>query len=240
MSIYADEADEIVDDGGVYEEETFANSHPDTDREPVHIKGFKVTYDRKFNLGNFESLQAEISIWVKTRIPENAPFNLHECKQRVRKMARENVRQQYLRVDGNDSFGFLGLEPPLDSMPADPIYVATVGVGLTYKANLGNYSMNTPSYTDWADLRAVALEPQTGLHIAIARLWEGLWANMNDEIARSQGQASSETDFGLPVMMVEELSSALPTANGIRYHNGNGNGQHNGNGNGHYYQNGRR
>ena len=237
MSIYADEADKIVDDGGVYEEETFTNTHPDTDREPVHIKGFKVTYDRKFNLGNFESLQAEISIWVKTRISENAPFNLHECKQRVRKMARENVREQYRRIRADDNFEFLGLEPPsVDSHIADPIYVATIGVGLTYKVNLGDYSMITPAYTDWADLRAVALEPQTGLHTAVARLWEGLWANLNDEIARARGEESDEENFGLPVMEVEELMDAplLP----VNRNGHNGNGHHNGNGRSH--QNGHR
>jgi len=233
MSVHTDEADAIVADG-MYEEETFANSPLDADKEPVHIKGFKVTYDRKFNLGNFESLQAEISIWVKSRVAENTPFNLHECKQRVRKMARENVREQYRRVRVDDNFGFLGLEPPsADSRVADPIYVGTVGVGLTYKVNLGDYSMITPAYTDWADLRAVALEPQTGLHTAIARLWEGLWANLNDEIARSRGKESNEKQFGLPVMAVEEIAVA-PTANGNGYHNGNG--SHNGNG----YPNGHR
>ena len=227
MSMHTDEADDIVDDGGVYEEETFANSHSNADREPVHIKGFKVTYDRKFNLGNFESLQAEISIWVKTRITENAPFDLHECKQRVRKMARENVREQYRRVRSDDNFEFLGLEPPsADSHIADPIYVATIGVGLTYKVNLGDYSMITPAYTDWADLRAVALEPQTGLHTAVARLWEGLWANLNDEIARARGEESDEENFGLPVMAVEELMDA-PLLNG-NGHNGNGRSHQNG------------
>ena len=232
MSIITDEADDIIDDGGVYEEETFANTHSNADKEPVHIKGFKVTYDRKFNLGNFESLQAEISIWVKTRISENVPFNLHECKQRVRKMARENVREQYRRIRADDNFEFLGLEPlSADSHIADSIYVATIGVGLTYKVNLGDYSMITPAYTDWADLRAVALEPQTGLHTAIARLWEGLWANLNDEIARARGEESDEENFGLPVMEVEELFPNSPIANGNGHHNGNGNGR---------YQNGHR
>ncbi len=237
MSIFTDESDNIVDDDGIYKEEIFTAARPDEDKEPVHIKGFKVTYDRKFNLGNFESLQAEISIWVKTRVAENSPFNLHQCKQRVRKMARENVREQYQRVRADDSFGFLGLEPPTgDSRLADPIYVATVGVGLTYKVNLGDYSMITPAYTDWADLRAVALEPQTGLHTAVARLWEGLWANLNDEIARARGEESDEENFGLPVMMVEELmdASLLP----VNRNGHNGNGHHNGNGRGH--QNGHR
>ena len=92
--------------------------------------------------------------------------------------------------------------------------------------------MITPAYTDWADLRAVALEPQTGLHTAAARLWEGLWANLNDEISRARGEESVEENFGLPVMAVEELTIApMPTVNGNGYQNGNGNGR---------YQNGHR
>ena len=94
--------------------------------------------------------------------------------------------------------------------------------------------MITPAYTDWADLRAVALEPQTGLHTAVARLWEGLWANLNDEIARARGEESDEENFGLPVMAVEELTvvpmQPVGNGNGL-HHNGNGNGR---------YQNGQR
>ncbi|MCP4427725.1 MAG: hypothetical protein GY803_24845, partial [Chloroflexi bacterium] len=128
--------DEIGD--GIFEEAVFTDTAPlQRIEEPVHIKGFKVTYDRKFNLGDFESLHAEISIWVKTRIPENTPFDLHDCKRRARLMARQNIKAQYQRVAGDDSPVFLGLEPPADGPAvftgagcADPIYVATVGVGL--------------------------------------------------------------------------------------------------------------
>lgn len=53
--------------------------------EPVQIKGFAVTYDRKFNLGNFESLNSAIHVWVKSVSPEGEAFGLHDCKGRVRR-----------------------------------------------------------------------------------------------------------------------------------------------------------
>ncbi|MCP4428019.1 MAG: hypothetical protein GY803_26335, partial [Chloroflexi bacterium] len=180
-------------------------------------------------------------------IPENTPFDLHDCKRRARLMARQNIKAQYQRVDGDDSPVFLGLEPPADG-PAvftgagcvDPIYVATVGVGLAQKVNLGDYNNIVPAYTDWADVRTVAHNAQSDLHIAISRLWDGLWTNMRDEIARAQGGGSIEDNFGLPSMEVEDLTGEaegrvgksyeaenvhLPiTGNGRnhRHHNGNG------------------
>ena len=45
--------------------------------EPIVIKGFSATYDRKFNLGNFESLNPAITIWVKSVVPEGEAFDLH-------------------------------------------------------------------------------------------------------------------------------------------------------------------
>ena len=66
--------------------------------EPVQMKGFSVTYDRKFNLGNFETLAPAITIWVKSRVPEGAAFDLHAGKERLRRMARENIRAQWQRL----------------------------------------------------------------------------------------------------------------------------------------------
>ena len=94
--------------------------------ETVHIKGFSVTYDRKFNLGNFESLNPAITIWVKTNVQESEAFDLHHAKERLRRMARENVRAQLLRLQGSSEVVFLGLQPPLAGVDNDPIYVRTV------------------------------------------------------------------------------------------------------------------
>ena len=114
--------------------------------EPITYKGFAVTYDRKFNLGNFESLAPSITIWVKTNVPEGAAFDLHHAKERVRNMARDNCRVQLQRLQGNPEVVFLGLQPPADGRK-DPIFVRTISVSLTYKVNLGDYNSITPGYT---------------------------------------------------------------------------------------------
>lgn len=174
--------------------------------EPVQIKGFSVTYDRKFNLGNFESLAPAITIWIKSRVPESVAFDLHDCKERVRRMARENVRAQWQRLQGNNEVVFLGLQPPAGG-GEDPIFVRTVSVSLFYRANLGNYQSIMPGYTDWADLTHVAHSPGE-LHIALDRMWQSLWANVEDEISRAQGNGSTGAFFGLPSIEVEDLAAA--------------------------------
>ncbi len=110
--------------------------------EPITVKGFSVAYDRKFNTGNFESLNPAVTIWVKTNVPEGEAFNLHHAKERVRSMARENCRAQLLRLQGEDDIVFLGLQPPVDGRK-DPIFVRTISVSLVYKVNLGNYNSIT-------------------------------------------------------------------------------------------------
>ncbi len=186
--------------------------------EPIHIKGFSVTYDRKFNLGNFESLASSITIWAKTNVAEGDNFDLHHAKERLRRMARENVRAQLLRLQDNPEVVFLGLQPPVDGRK-DPIFVRTVSVSLTYKVNLGDYNSIMPSFTDWVDVRHVSQSPGE-LHIGLDRIWQSLWANVEDEISRAQGQGSTGGFFGLPSIEVEDLTitpqanGRVPTANG--------------------------
>lgn len=188
--------------------------------EPVQLKGFSVTYDRKFNLGNFELLAPAITIWVKSRVPEGTAFDLHHAKERIRRMARENVRAQFQRVQGNDEVVFLGLQPPANG-GEDPIFIRTVSVSLFYRANLGNYQSIMPGYTDWADVRHVAHSPGE-LHIALDRMWQSLWANVEDEISRAQGNGSTGAFFGLPTIEVEDLTAVsqpngrVAAANGSR------------------------
>jgi hypothetical protein len=176
--------------------------------EPVTIKGFSATYDRKFNLGNFESLNPAMTIWVKTSVPEGAAFDLHDCKYRLRQMARENVRAQLQRLQGTKEVVFLGLRPPA-SGSEDPIFVRTVSVSLVYKVNLGDYNSITPGYTDWADVRHVAHSPGE-LHVALARMWASLWANVEDEITRARGQGTAGAFLGLPQIPVEDMTAASP------------------------------
>jgi hypothetical protein len=179
--------------------------------EPITIKGFSATYDRKFNTGNFESLNPAITIWVKSVVPEGAAFDLHQAKERVRQMARENVRAQLLRLQGSEEVVFLGLQPP-GMGETDPVLIRTVSVSLAYKVNLGNYQSITPAYTDWADVRHVAHSPGE-LHIALARMWQSLWANVEDEVSRAQGQGGTGAFLGLPQIEVEDLTAVAP-ANG--------------------------
>ena len=174
--------------------------------EPVTAKGFAVTYDRKFNLGDGESLHAVAVIWVKTCVPEGVAFDLHHAKERVRKMARENVRAQMVRQKGSDELVFLGLQPPFTGGD-DPVYVRTVSVSLTYKVNLGNFQSVTPSFTDWADLRHVS-GSSGELHIALMRMWQSLWANVEDEISRAQGHGPTGNFYGYPIVTVEDLTPA--------------------------------
>ncbi|MCI0580175.1 MAG: hypothetical protein L0332_17995 [Chloroflexi bacterium] len=179
--------------------------------EPVQLKGFSVTYERKFNLGNFESLNPAITIWVKSRVPEGMAFDLHDCKERVRRMARENCRAQWQRLQGNDQVVFLGLQPPANG-GKDPIFVRTVSVSLFYKANLGNYQSIMPGYTDWADLHHATHSPGE-LHMALERMWASLWNNVLDEISHAQGHGSTGAFFGLPPIEIEDLTPAV-AANG--------------------------
>jgi hypothetical protein len=187
--------------------------------EPVNIKGFSATYDRKFNLGNFESLNPAMTVWVKTNVPEGAAFDLHSCKNRLRQMARDNVRAQLQRLQGNNEVVFLGLRPPADG-GEDPIFVRTVSVSLVYKVNLGDYNSITPGYTDWADLRHIAHSPGE-LHLALTRMWTSLWANIDDEIARARGHGASGAFLGLPQISVEDLTATPAAAHISRTANGN-------------------
>jgi hypothetical protein len=173
--------------------------------EPITVKGFSVSYDRKFNTGNFESLNPAITIWAKSNVPEGEAFDLHHAKERLRRMARENVRAQLLRLQGSSEVVFLGLQPP-QSGGEDPIFIRTVSVSLIYKVNLGNDQSITPGYTDWSDVKHVAHSPGE-LHIALARMWQSLWANVEDEISRAQGQGGTGGFFGLPEIEVEDLTA---------------------------------
>lgn len=175
--------------------------------EPVQIKALAVSYDRKFNQGNFESLHPAMTIWVRTAAPGELALDLHGVMRRLREMARENVRAQLYRLQGKADLVFLGLLPPNDDGP-DSVAVTTVSLSLGYRANLGNYESISPAYTDWADLRHLDGN-QAELHIALQRMWDSLWANIEDEISRARGLGSDPTAFfGLPQVEIEDLTSA--------------------------------
>ncbi|MCA9986643.1 MAG: hypothetical protein KDE59_20180, partial [Anaerolineales bacterium] len=137
---------------------------------------------------------------------EGAAFDLHDSKHRLRQMARDNVRAQWQRLQGGDEVVFLGLRPSAGG-GADPIFVRTVSVSLVYKVNLGDYNSITPAYTDWADVRHVA-HRSGELHLTLQRMWDSLWANVEDEIARARGQGASGVFLGLPQIPIEDLTAA--------------------------------
>jgi hypothetical protein len=162
-----------------------------------------------------------MSVWARIRLPEELGVDLHACKKRLRAMARDNVRAQWLRATGSDELVFLGLRPPDGDGFFDPLALKTVSVGLVYKVNLGDFNSVTPAYQDWADLRDVRSSGES--HLCLHRLWESLWANVEDEIRRARGQGSDPAAyFGLPPIEVEDLTPA-PAAAGSA--NGRGNGR---------------
>ena len=168
--------------------------------DTVQMKAIAAQYSRKFNLGDYNSLDITCIVWV--RILEGEAVNVHDAMTRLRNMARENVRAQLLRHKGIDEIVFLGL-PPSPTENPDPFYIKTVSVSLERRVNLGNYESICPSFTDWADLRDVSNSPAE-LHIALERMWASLWANIDDEIARAQGQKTApDAFFGLPQVNVE-------------------------------------
>lgn len=193
---------------------------PCAQAEPIAIQGFSVTYDRTFHLGDFASLSPAITIHLRREAPGDEAFDLHHARERVRRMARENVRAQLLRQLEKPEVVFLGLQPPPPGA-AEPISVHTVCVSLVYQANLAKGQPFMIGYTDWADLRDVAHSPGE-LHMALARLWQSLWANVVDELSRARGNGDTGACFGLPVLPAEALA-AVPYANGplMRQQQGN-------------------
>lgn len=43
--------------------------------------------------------------------------------------------------------------------------------------------------------------------MALERMWQSLWANVEDEISRAQGHGATGAFFGLPVIEVEDLTT---------------------------------
>ncbi len=183
--------------------------------DPIQLNGFSVTYDRRFSMGNLEYLHPAITLWLNCPSAEDKPFDLHHAKERTRRMARENVRAQLLRVQGKKEVVFLGLQPPFAG-GTDPIVVQSACLSLIHNVNLGDGNQFTPGYSDWADLRSVAHHPGE-LHMALARLWQSLWANIEDELARARGEGGTNNFFGLPpAKRVTSSSDCIPSSSAFR------------------------
>lgn len=81
---------------------------------------------------------------------------MHNAKERVRRVVRENLRAQ--RRQGNLERVFLGLQPPVAG-ELDPIFVHTINVNLTYKLNLGDDNNMMPCCTDWSTVDTLPTVP---------------------------------------------------------------------------------
>lgn len=183
--------------------------------EPIQLKGFSITYDRRFATGSFEYLHPAITLRLNRTSGEDEPFDLHHAKERVRRMARENIRAQLLRLQGKKEVIFLGLQPPFAGR-TDPIVVQSACLSLIHSVNLGDGNWFTPGYSDWADLRSVAHHPGE-LHMALARLWQSLWVNLEDEVSRARGEGETNGFFGLPpTAKVASLSECVSSSSAYR------------------------
>jgi hypothetical protein len=153
---------------------------------------------------------------VKTNVSEGEVIDLHHAKERVRRMARNNVRAQLLRAQDKDEVVFLGLQPPLDGRD-DPLSVDSVSVSLARTANLGDLNNISLGFTDWMDVQDVAHSPGE-LHVALARMWASLWANIRDEVSRAKGDGPTGAFFGLPQIAGEgkAAASAKSVLNGLK------------------------
>lgn len=183
--------------------------------DPIQLNGLSVTYDRRFSMGNFEYLHPAITLWLNCTVAKGEPLDLHHAKERTRRMARENVRAQLLRVQGKKEVVFLGLQPPFAG-GTDPIVVQSVCLSLIYSVNLGDGNQFTPGYSNCADLRSVAHHPGE-LHMALARLWQALWANIEDELSRARGKGNTNNFFGLPpARQMASSSNRVPISSAYR------------------------
>jgi hypothetical protein len=182
--------------------------------EPVTIKGFAVTYDRTFNLGNHEFLNPAVTILVKTNVSEGEVIDLHHAKERVRRMARNNVRAQLLRAQDKDEVVFLGLQPPLDDRD-DPVSVDSVSVSLVQTVNLGSLNSIALGFTDRMDVQDVANSPGE-LHVALARMWASLWANIRDEVSRAEGNGPTGAFLGLPPILTTASTKSVRSKHRIQ------------------------
>jgi hypothetical protein len=194
--------------------------------EVVRPTSLGIKYGRLFDTGNFESFGAECNLWSGPiyKDSEGRPqgVDVDSWVSRVRKMARENVKKQYLDFLERDELVFIGLMPP-GSGPEE-IFIKTAGVCLNAKLNLGDFESKRVSISDWADLvdaaemhrdlgeswqeHPLALVNHGGEHIALTRLWESQWRNFNAELYFEANKHQANL-FGIPVMPVEKVDESL-------------------------------
>ncbi|MGE4197656.1 MAG: hypothetical protein AB7G11_11095 [Phycisphaerales bacterium] len=60
----------------------------------MQVKTISVTYERKFNLGNYQSANLGTSIWAELDEDDDEA----KCLERLRSQARASVRDEYQRL----------------------------------------------------------------------------------------------------------------------------------------------
>jgi hypothetical protein len=83
--------------------------------------------------------------------------------------------------------------------------------------NLANLNSLTLGFTDRMDVQDVASSPGE-LHMALARMWASLWANIQDEVSRAKGSGSTGAFLGLPSIAGRDLTavSVNSVMNGLK------------------------
>lgn len=65
--------------------------------KPMNIRTIAITYIRKFNLGNFNSVDLSCSLWAQIDAEEDEDY----CIAVLQDKAREAVRSEYRKVKSN-------------------------------------------------------------------------------------------------------------------------------------------
>lgn len=169
-------------------------SHEMFDSGAVNVISQQIAYGRKFNLGNYESIEAECILWVRIMKPDNIAVDTHDITVRARAAVRENVRAQYIRQVGRDYKSVFLAPLPSPEGVRDYLGVKTAAFTLSMTVNLGDYNRVNVQVTDWTDMTPFYGDP-VALHKAMGNVWESLWANLQDEVSRAKGNGGTAEDY---------------------------------------------
>lgn len=186
-------------------------------------------YKRKFNLGDFNSITVQCSLWTspirRDQYGRREEINTGEWITRVREMARLNVKEQYIRGVGilaalhqetgtAPSMQYLGLPSFRDR--EDPIQISTALSGVEFRINLGDFNYAKPGFSTWANMAAkeryegdhpLNIENQGGYHMGMARMWAMVWTNVLAEVEVATEKTLQDVKtFGLPQFAIEDLT----------------------------------
>lgn len=176
-----------------------------------HIHNLYCGLRRKISFQNFDQLTPHIDLWVG--VQKETAVDLQDCLSRLRQCAGANVLNQVNELTQDGEFAFLGLVAP--GQGADPLYINVAGVGIGYRHKLKNGTTINPVYSDWAEIKDVyddRYDGSGGYHLALQRLWAGVWAGVRYDLAGAAGQTVAEPFLGVPPIEIEDLRPGLGVA----------------------------